>query len=80
MEKRKVQPVIFDYEELRKEIIKKRLIDNRLSIRKAAKQIDISASTLSRVECGKKFDMDTFCKILRWLVHSPEEYFIHPKQ
>ena len=75
--KHKVQEVKFDIEQLRRDIIKKRLIDNRMSLRQAAKEIEISAPSLSRVERGSQFDIDTFCKILRWLVTNPNRYFTH---
>lgn len=36
-------------------------------IREVATEIGISAATLSRVECGKQPDLDTFSKICQWL-------------
>lgn len=36
------------------------------SLRFAAKQIGVSASTLSRIECGEKPDIDTFFRICKW--------------
>lgn len=70
-----VQQVKFDYEQLRKDIISKRMIDNRMSLSKAAEKIGVSKATLSRVETGSDMKMETFCKILRWLVKSPQQYF-----
>ena len=75
--KHTVQEVKFNIEQLRTDIIEKRLIDNRLSLRKAAEQMDVSAATLSRVERGGKLEVDTLCKILRWLVAEPNRYFTH---
>ncbi len=73
----KVREVKFNIDKLRRDIIQKRLIENRMSLRKAAKEIEISAATLSRVERGSKLDVDTLCKILRWLVSEPNKYFTH---
>lgn len=66
----------FNKEQLRKDIIEKRLINNRLSLRKAAEQINISASTLSRVERKSELEVDTLCKILKWLDSDVNKYFI----
>lgn len=73
----KVNEVYFDYEELRKDIVQKRMIDNRMSMTKAAEQIGISKATLSRIETGGDFKIETLCKVLRWLCHKPEIYFTH---
>lgn len=75
--KHTVKEVKFDIEQLRKDIVEKRLIDNRMSLRKCAEQMGLSASTLSRVERGQKLEVDTLCKILRWLVADPSKYFTH---
>lgn len=37
------------------------------SIREVARQIEISAATLSRIESGKQPDIETFSKICKWL-------------
>jgi transcriptional regulator with XRE-family HTH domain len=42
-------------------------------VRDAAKEIDISPATLSRVERGYMPDLDTFGKICRWLKVDPAE-------
>jgi len=75
--KHKIQPVKFNKELLRKDIIEKRLILNRMSLRKAAEEMEVPAATLSRVERGNDFDIGTFCKILRWLAEQPNRYFTH---
>ena len=77
MAKNKVLPIKFNIELLRRHIIEKRVIDNRMSLQKAADQIGTSKATLSRVERGRKMDVDTFCKILQWLVEEPNTYFTH---
>ncbi len=40
-------------------------------VREVAKNIGISAATLSRVETGKQPDLDTFCKLCVWLEVDP---------
>lgn len=42
-------------------------------VRQVAKEIDISAATLSRVERGYMPDLETFGKICRWLKMDPAE-------
>ena len=46
--------------------------DQDLSLREAARQIGVSASTLSRIEreAGAKIDLDSFLKVCDWLGHS----------
>ena len=43
-------------------------------VRHAAKEIGISAATLSRIENGKQPDLDTFAKLCRWLDISSSEF------
>ena len=43
-------------------------------VRAAAKEIGVSAATLSRVENGKQPDLLTFEKLCRWLQMSPSEF------
>lgn len=43
-------------------------------IREAAKEVDVSAATLSRVENKKIPDLETFGKICRWLGDDPAIY------
>jgi len=38
----------------------------RMSLREAAKQVGVSAASLSRIERGEKPDIDTFVKICQW--------------
>src|SRR5437588_9507987 len=42
-------------------------------VREVAREIDISAATLSRVERGYMPDLETFGKICRWLKVDPAE-------
>lgn len=52
-------------------LIKKRR-GNR-GLRQVAKEMNISAATLSRVEAGKQPDLDSFTKICVWLGVDPGE-------
>lgn len=54
------------------QLAKKRRGDE--GIRATAKQIGISAATLSRVERGHVPDIDTFRKICAWLEVDPNEF------
>lgn len=47
----------------------------RLSLRAAAKQIGISASTLNRLENRKMPDVETFFRICKWII-LPTDYFL----
>jgi transcriptional regulator with XRE-family HTH domain len=46
------------------------------SLRDVAKEIDVSFSTLNRVEQGRVPDLDTFAKICSWLQVSPSTFMI----
>lgn len=53
--------------------------DMELSIRKAAKSIGISASTLSRIEAGKITpDLESYYKCCKWANYSTDYFFIDP--
>jgi len=43
-------------------------------VRDAAREIGVSAATLSRIENGKQPDLATFEKLCRWLRISPSEF------
>jgi DNA-binding Xre family transcriptional regulator len=45
----------------------------KTGIRDAAKQVGVSAATLSRIEAGKLPDLDTFSKLCKWLNINPAE-------
>lgn len=64
------------------EIVKAKRQENGLSLRAAAKQIDISASTLSRLErgIGAAPDTDTIVKLSEWLKASVDELLFGGKQ
>jgi len=47
----------------------------QLSMRSAAKKIGISASTLSRIEAGSPPDIESYCKLCRWMMIT-SDYFI----
>jgi transcriptional regulator with XRE-family HTH domain len=46
------------------------------SLRDVAKEIDVSFSTLNRVEQGRVPDLDTFAKICGWLQVPPSTFMI----
>ena len=43
-------------------------------MRAAAREVGVSAATLSRIENGKQPDLGTFEKLCRWLEMSPTEF------
>lgn len=55
--------------------LKQKLIEKRgtRGIREVAEEIQVSASTLSRVERGFLPDLETFAKICKWLSVDPGE-------
>lgn len=44
-----------------------------LGVRRMAQHLSISPATLSRIENGNMCDMDTFCKILIWMIRKEDE-------
>lgn len=46
-----------------------------LSLRELAVLLEVSPSTLSRIERGKKPDIDTFGQICEWLEYNPYNFF-----
>lgn len=65
----------FNYELFRKDLIIQRVIELETTIREAAKIANVSASTISRIENRKSFDMETFVKLCLWLKSEPSKYF-----
>lgn len=65
---------MFKKEELRKDLITKRCIDNNMTMDEACKEIGISKATLSRVEREKLPDVETFGKICIWLKVDANKY------
>ena len=65
----------FNYELFRKDLITQRVIELETTIREAAKIANVSASTISRIENRKSFDMETFVKLCFWLKAEPSKYF-----
>lgn len=49
----------------------------RIGLRVFAKEIGTSSSTLSRIELGKKPDIDTFFKLCYWMKRSSNEFYNH---
>lgn len=58
---------MFDTQELKKDLNTKRVLENKLSMGEAAKQIGISKATYSRLEGGKRPAVDTLAKCSVWL-------------
>lgn len=55
--------------------IERRRAAQGLSWRELSRQLDLSASTLSRLTRGRKPDLDTFVRLLAWL-DEPAERFL----
>lgn len=66
--------MVYDGEKLSKQIRTKRLITLEMNIRDAAKEMGISAATLSRIENKRPPDIDTFATLCNW-VEQPMELF-----
>ena len=66
--------VAFDIERLRKDLITKRVIDGKLTLRQAAKEIGTSPATLSRIENSNPPDVETFARLCSWLGTNPADY------
>lgn len=67
----------FDIEKFRKDIITKRRIDNKLTLRQVGDETGISCATISRIENRKFFpDVVTFGVLCNWLKTNPSDYFI----
>lgn len=49
----------------------------RIGVREFAKEIGISAATLSRIENGKVPDIETFFKLCFWMKRSSNEFYNH---
>lgn len=58
-------------ENLGKMIVERR---GTLGVRAAAKEIDISPATLSRIENGNVPDLATFAKVCKWLGEDPNRF------
>lgn len=70
-----IKQINFNGELLRKAVATKRIIELNISTRECAKQIGISASTISRCENGKQIDFDSFAKLCLWLQQEPNDFF-----
>ena len=57
----------FKFSPFKKAIILKRSHSNRMGLRECAKQIGISAATLSRLERGYMPDLLTYAHVCKWL-------------
>ena len=53
--------------------------EEKLSLREAAAQIEISFNTLARVERGHIPDLDNFRRIVAWLGLPAERFFVGPR-
>jgi transcriptional regulator with XRE-family HTH domain len=56
-------------------LVRERRADNRLSVRQAAQDADVSFATLARVEDGGQPDFVTFMKLCAWLGRPPSSFF-----
>jgi transcriptional regulator with XRE-family HTH domain len=63
-------------EQLRRDLITKRCIDNNMSMDEACEQIGISKATLWRLENSKIPDVETLGKCCAWLGTQPNKYFV----
>ncbi|MES2287211.1 MAG: helix-turn-helix transcriptional regulator [Bacteroidota bacterium] len=64
-----------DTHQFQKDLITKRVLENNLSMGKAAKQIGISRATYSRLEGGKLPGVETLAKCIAWLKVPNVKYF-----
>lgn len=65
----------YDSKRLSEEVKAKRTIFDKIGLREAAREIGISAATLSRIENGKTPDVETMGMICFWL-EIPMDNFI----
>jgi transcriptional regulator with XRE-family HTH domain len=56
-------------------LVRERREINRLSVRQAARDADVSFATLARVEDGNQPDFVTFMKLCAWLGRPPSSFF-----
>ncbi len=63
-------------QELKKDLITKRCIENDMTMAEACKQIGISKATLSRLENSKLPDVEMLGKVCTWLGTDPNKYFV----
>lgn len=63
-------------QELKKDLITKRCIENDMTMDEACKEIGISKATLSRLEKSKLPDVETLGKVCGWLKTEPNKYFV----
>lgn len=57
-------------------LLRERRRQERLNLRDAAAQIEISFNTLARIERGHIPDLDNFRRIVAWLGLPPERFFV----
>lgn len=55
------------------EVLRAWRLRHGMGIREAARILDISAATLSRIENNEAYNAETLVKILDWLLHAPKE-------
>lgn len=70
--------LVFDSEGFSKHIRQKRIIDKNVDLRTLAKILQISTSTLSRVENGRMPELSAYAKICHW-IGKPMNHFIKVK-
>ena len=49
-------------------------MESEISMDLACEEINISKATLSRIERGRTFDLETFVKVLNWLEENSDEF------
>jgi len=72
--------IMYDGKSFGKAIKTKRIIDDDIDLREAAKKTGISAATLSRIERGRIPDLSTYATLCKWIGCTMEEYFIQKKK
>lgn len=56
--------------------VQQRRVDFRLSLRELAIELGISAATLSRIERGKKPDLESFGQLCAWMNEDASRFFV----
>lgn len=57
-----------------------KLIGNKISGREAARQVGISASTMSRLLNGETPDINTFALVVKWLQMDANVFLVSPQR
>lgn len=68
--------MIFDIEQFREDILTKRVIKDKLTLRQVSDKTKVSPATISRIERSHMPDTETFCKLCLWLGNPPGKYIL----